>query len=296
MSEKVIITKSSMDAIGDAIRDRNGLLTKYLPSDMPAAIEAIPNSYAAGDEGKVVSNGALVAQTARATDITENGTFDTTENNSVTVNVSGGGTEDWLNLKNYIESSGTQWIDTGYIVHDNSMFDVVYTSSSSQPSYPTLFGVRDNDSGATAGRCTFFVKHSTGAQRGSFAWGTADTNADFPSRMYLSGKKQKCVFSKGFLSVKQEDENAMAFDFVSDYSASNTRSIYICTLNQGGADYGAATHFRGKLYRFRIYEGNTLVHEFVPWQESGVTCLKDTVTGNFLYNAGTGDFVYGTDT
>ena len=48
----------------------------------------VPNSYAAGDEGKVVSNGALVAQTAHAT-VTQNGTIDTTLNNSVNVNVSG---------------------------------------------------------------------------------------------------------------------------------------------------------------------------------------------------------------
>ena len=46
----------------------------------------VPNTYAAGDEGKVVSNGALVSQTAHAT-VTENGTIDTTLNNSVTVNL-----------------------------------------------------------------------------------------------------------------------------------------------------------------------------------------------------------------
>ena len=51
---------------------------------------SVPNSYSAGDEGKVVSNGALVAQTAHAT-VTENGTIDTTLNNSVVVDVSGGG-------------------------------------------------------------------------------------------------------------------------------------------------------------------------------------------------------------
>lgn len=57
-----------------------------------AAVDvAVPNTYAAGDEGKVVSNGALVSQTARSSNITENGTYDTTTNNSVTVNVSGGG-------------------------------------------------------------------------------------------------------------------------------------------------------------------------------------------------------------
>lgn len=50
----------------------------------------VPNSYAAGDEGKVVSNGELVAQTAHAK-VTQNGTIDTTLNDSVEVEVSGGG-------------------------------------------------------------------------------------------------------------------------------------------------------------------------------------------------------------
>ena len=48
---------------------------------------AVPNTYAVGDEGKVVSNGALVAQTAMSSNITENGTVNTTLYNSVTVNV-----------------------------------------------------------------------------------------------------------------------------------------------------------------------------------------------------------------
>ena len=43
----------------------------------------VPNSYAAGDEGKVVSNGALVAQTS--TTKTANGTYTTTTNNQVVV-------------------------------------------------------------------------------------------------------------------------------------------------------------------------------------------------------------------
>lgn len=49
----------------------------------------VPNSYAAGDEGKVVSNGALVSQTSDT--VTANDTYDTTLINSLTVNVSGGG-------------------------------------------------------------------------------------------------------------------------------------------------------------------------------------------------------------
>lgn len=50
---------------------------------------SVPNSYSASDEGKVVNNGALIAQTSDT--VTANDTYDTTLINSLTVNVSGGG-------------------------------------------------------------------------------------------------------------------------------------------------------------------------------------------------------------
>lgn len=128
---KVLIEESNLSGIASAIRSKLGAQTTYKPSQMAEAIASIapqpsletksiiangtytpstgkdgfsqvtvdvPNSYAAGDEGKVVSSGALVAQTARAGEITANGTYDTTENNSVTVNVSGGGESTQLEL------------------------------------------------------------------------------------------------------------------------------------------------------------------------------------------------------
>lgn len=52
----------------------------------------VANSYAAGDEGKVVSNGALVAQGSDT--VTANDTYDTTLISELTVNVSGGGSSD----------------------------------------------------------------------------------------------------------------------------------------------------------------------------------------------------------
>ena len=55
-----------------------------------AAVDvAVPNSYSAGDEGKVVSSGTLVSQSSDT--VTANDTYDTTLINSLTVNVSGGG-------------------------------------------------------------------------------------------------------------------------------------------------------------------------------------------------------------
>lgn len=55
----------------------------------------VPNSYSVSDEGKVVSSGALVSQTS--TTKTANGTYDTTLNDEVVVNVA---------------------VDTGYIINE----------------------------------------------------------------------------------------------------------------------------------------------------------------------------------
>lgn len=68
----------------------NGVTTEDVTNYASAQITAnVPNTYAAADEGKVVNDGTLVAQTSR--NIDTNGTYDTTTNNEVTVNVSGGG-------------------------------------------------------------------------------------------------------------------------------------------------------------------------------------------------------------
>ena len=64
----------------------NGTTTEDVTNYASASITvSVPNSYTSSDEGKVVSNGALVAQTSSST--TTNGTIDTTLINSLSVNV-----------------------------------------------------------------------------------------------------------------------------------------------------------------------------------------------------------------
>lgn len=68
----------------------NGTTTHDVVGYASASITAnVPNTYAAGDEGKVVDDGELVAQGSAT--YTINNTYDTTKIKSVTVNVSGGG-------------------------------------------------------------------------------------------------------------------------------------------------------------------------------------------------------------
>ena len=140
------IDDSILTAIANAIRTKLSSSDTYKPSEMATAIGSIsggitptgtkqintngthdvtayasaevnvPNSYSAGDEGKVVSNGALVAQTSDS--VTQNGTVDTTLINSLTVNVSGGSSEVVLGTGSYTKA------DTGVSL----VIPVTYTS------------------------------------------------------------------------------------------------------------------------------------------------------------------------
>ena len=69
----------------------------------------VPNTYAAGDEGKVVSNGALVSQTSQTVSV--NGTYDTTTKNSVTVSV--GGADPYEIARKIVDKSITEYVDAG---------------------------------------------------------------------------------------------------------------------------------------------------------------------------------------
>lgn len=81
--------------IADAIRGKLNVETLYLPSEMADAIDSIPvgSELTIEDEGKVVveESGSYVLASQTSQTVTQNGTYDTTTNNEVIVNVSGSG-------------------------------------------------------------------------------------------------------------------------------------------------------------------------------------------------------------
>lgn len=134
---KVLLNASTLSSIANAIRTKLGVATLYKPGQMDDAIAsissggvtptgtknitangtnidvasyayadvAVPNSYDAGDEGKVVSNGTLVNQSSDS--VTTNGIVDTTLINSLTVNVPASGITPTGTKQITINSNGT---------------------------------------------------------------------------------------------------------------------------------------------------------------------------------------------
>ena len=79
---------ADLTAIANKIRTKGGTAAQLeFPDDFEDAIDAI-SAFTVSDEGKVVSSGALVAQTSQ--NIAANGTYDTTLKNEVVVNIPSG--------------------------------------------------------------------------------------------------------------------------------------------------------------------------------------------------------------
>lgn len=173
---KVLTDDSNYAAIAEAIRAKGGASSTLKPGQMAAAVAAIPtggsaviesksitangtyttptgvdgynpvtvnvpNSYTASDEGKVVSNGALVVQTALT--ITANGTYDTTTNNSVVVNAGGGSELIGTNPPTAdLGNAGDYYIQQ--TISESVMFGITITTPARGTSYNfTYWGARD---------------------------------------------------------------------------------------------------------------------------------------------------------
>jgi hypothetical protein len=117
----------------------------------------VPNSYTQADEGKVVSQGDLVAQTAYPSTITTNNTYDTTNYNSVTIDVpTGGGGSAILSthLNGGVASKHKEWVS----ITSSTVSSWYNLRSTSQLSGKNSFNIGDYYyifSTSTGGTATF---------------------------------------------------------------------------------------------------------------------------------------------
>lgn len=275
---RAMITEDYLTDIADAIRAKNGSSDTYTPPQMAGAIAAIPTGSDIDVEPlSVTANGTYTAPTGKAY-------------SPVTVNVSGGGGDDPFALTDYIESSGTQYINTGYTVTTGTRIEIVANVPDNSNAYPALFGARNN----TIDEVVIFVEFN--GPNIAMIWANGDTEFAplFWERGYIGKKCEYILGQNGVTGIRDKDN--YGFKGIRTTGTGTSQPLYIFALNENGSP-NSVTFCTAKLYRMRIYENDTLVHEYIPWTDSNnVVCLKDTVSSDLLYNAGTGVFVRGSDT
>lgn len=186
----------------------------------------------------------------------------------------------------YIESTGTQWIDTGIIPDENTNVKV-------KASYVEIIPSSQYDSvvGSTAGGVDyrfypFGYTFSTGKIRQTY--GSAQYEQTFDTNIHTvdfnNSNKQVVVdgtvvgsTTSGF--VKSENQPSLYL------FATNVKR----NLNSTPEWYGAV-----RLYALQIYDNGTLVSDMIPIKDdTGRGALYDKVTQQIFYNSGTGDFICG---
>lgn len=185
----------------------------------------------------------------------------------------------------YLQFTGTQYIDTGAIVDSNTGFDITFEVLNGQSSSPyyNLFGVRGNDSSGGTGETQNFFRIDTipvDSNSGTeFKYGSTVYNSGITNTSKINIKLVNKVYTKPDGSTI-----TVAGDITSGLS------MYIGCINKAGEAYGNKSSI--KLYRFKIYNGSTLAHDFIPVQRVSdkVLGLYDLKTSTFKTNLGSGVF------
>lgn len=184
----------------------------------------------------------------------------------------------------YIESSGSQYIDTLYIPNVNSAFEGKFMHTEHVVDTP-LFGVRNSSYGNSY---TFWAH-------------PVEYTASGSNTMIFNGVQYKFPigYNEGTIETFYVDKNVMKCnDQTYSYSASSgspSLPLILFGLSNGGNIDGRK--FIGKIYCFNIYENKVLVKKFVPCyrKNDNVVGMYDIINKTFYTNSGTGAFTKGSN-
>ena len=186
----------------------------------------------------------------------------------------------------YLESTGTQWIDTGVVATNNTRVKIAFSDYTQAGSW--LFGARRGFKDAALGVYTDTGNTNNNWRRafgnytsGYFVFSTIDLGVstfDYDCG-HFTGTREKVP-----ITVEYTD-TASAFD-------SSPYNIYLWTVNLAGT---AGAVSSAKIYATQIWQNGVLVRDYIPVRKKTVGYLYDRVSGKLFGNAGTGDFVVGPD-
>lgn len=179
----------------------------------------------------------------------------------------------------YIESSGTQYIDTGFKHNQNTRIIMDVQATTTPTANAWIFGGRIKHS--TASIVAFYYHDSSKLWSGDYS--SSSNRVSFSS--VGATDRLSVDFNKNVLTINGISNTIAATTFQSTYS------MALLACNTSGAISG---HISAKLYSCQIYDNGTLVRNFIPCKNSsGTAGLYDLVTSAFYGNAGTGSFVAG---
>lgn len=181
----------------------------------------------------------------------------------------------------YIESTGTQYIDTGIT---NEKLDIdckIKPTNSDTATYGFAFGYR-TDSGVNHFLCP--IKNASSY---IFQYGNSTNGVQVGS----SYNNVYTLFTNGNKITLNGTTTT-----VNEYTFTKYGNIYLFALNQDGL-LQTRPQNKTQIYYFRMYQNGKLVRNFIPCYRriDGEIGMYDTINDVFYFNQGTGNFTKGAD-
>lgn len=181
----------------------------------------------------------------------------------------------------YLESTGTQYINTDYIptIYTNMEIEFEYMGTDSTANWIPLCGAR---SGTKSTYFTYFILSNGSVITPNYGEYDPGTNSEICDLQLNTKYNLKNIAGNFYLNGQLKSSTTKVL-------TSGTTPIYIFAIGYNTSVDNRKAHL--KLYNFRLYEENQIVRNFIPCYRisDNVKGLYDLVEGHFYINQGTGD-------
>lgn len=175
----------------------------------------------------------------------------------------------------YIQSSGTQYIDTGFKPNQDTRVVINVTDVSASSGIASLFGGR-----TTNGVSSFSMWAFSSVVRTDYGANILKTTQPYATVQSIDKNKN--------ITILNGTEYTQTY---STFQAGVSLTLFAVNDGEIGVDNRMVSMC---LYSCQIYDNGTLIRDYVPASSSsGTVGLYDTVNGVFYQNAGSGAFTAG---
>ena len=176
----------------------------------------------------------------------------------------------------YIESTGTQYINTGIVGKSGVSVQAKFMLNTSDNG--SLFGNRMSGSTRFWPAMWYSNKWNATVAVDSYSRSTAISANTMYVTYFVSNSSGWTFDVNGTRVVSGTD------------TVNNTNNMWMFGTNNGSLQYP----FKGKAYYAMVWENDVLVRNFIPAKNSSnVVGMYDTVSGTFFTNSGSGNFTAG---
>ena len=189
----------------------------------------------------------------------------------------GGSTKPYDAEVEYLESTGTQWIDTGIAYNIDNIFsfdvDSEFTTSDTHEHLCTIGANR---------RIVFVGKYLTEYYIYSNGFSFRDTIVPLSTHHII------------VINIPQSQYiiNGIKYETSYYYTDCNGMSLPLFARRYG---YAPVNPCHAKVRHFAIYKDGINVRDLIPVRKNGIGYMYDKVSGQLFGNQGTGQFIIGPD-